>query len=104
MLHGGMWIAGGNEVSKSSRATSHQNRKLSFFLRSASGLNLGFSFVFLSSCHCGVPLTDLISERNIGLMKAVERFDSNKGGKLSTYGSWRMKTIKRALVNQSKST
>ena len=51
----------------------------------------------------GLPLADLISEGNIGLMKAVERFDPDKGGKLSTYGSWWIKqSIKRALANQSK--
>ena len=51
----------------------------------------------------GLPLADLISEGNIGLMKAVERFDPEKGGKLSTYGSWWIKqSIKRALANQSK--
>lgn len=51
----------------------------------------------------GVSMSDLVSEGNIGLMKAVERFDPDKGGKLSTYASWWIKqSIKRSLANQSK--
>lgn len=51
----------------------------------------------------GLPLMDLVSEGNIGLVKAVERFDPFKGGKLSTYASWWIKqSIKRALANHSK--
>ena len=51
----------------------------------------------------GLPLLDLISEGNIGLVKAVDRYDPNKGGKLSTYAAWWIKqSMQRALANQSK--
>ena len=51
----------------------------------------------------GLPLLDLISEGNIGLIKGVERFDPAQDGKLSTYSAWWIKqSIKRALANQPK--
>jgi RNA polymerase primary sigma factor len=53
--------------------------------------------------NLGLPMLDLISEGNIGLTKAVDRFDPAKGAKLSTYAMWWIKqSIKRALANQSK--
>ena len=53
--------------------------------------------------HCGLPILDLISEGNLGLMKAVERFKPSRGVKFSTYACWWIKqSIRRALANQSK--
>src|SRR6266436_469070 len=53
--------------------------------------------------NLGLPLLDLVSEGNMGLTKAVERFEPTKGAKLSTYAMWWIKqSIKRALTNQSK--
>lgn len=50
--------------------------------------------------YYGLPLQDLIEEGNLGLMKAVERFDPNRGCKFSTYATWWIRqAVTRALSN-----
>lgn len=51
----------------------------------------------------GLPLNDLIQEGNLGLLKAVDKFDFHRGHKFSTYAIWWIKqTISRAIADQSR--
>jgi len=61
-------------------------------------INIAKKYIYL-----GIPLLDLIEEGNLGLMKAVDKFNPKKGYRFSTYGAWWIKqSITRSIIEQGK--
>jgi len=61
-------------------------------------INIAKKYMYL-----GIPLLDLIEEGNLGLMKAVDKFDARKGFRFSTYAAWWIKQgITRYIAEQAK--
>jgi len=85
-------------ISKKAKRGDAKARKLMIQSNLRLVVNIAKKYSFL-----GVPITDLIEEGNLGLMKSVQKFDPSKGYRFSTYAAWWIRQfITRAIANQSK--
>ncbi len=74
--------------------TAAAHRLVTSHLRLVAKIAMGYR-------HYGLPLADLISEGNLGLMKAVKKFDPEKGFRLATYAMWWIKASLNEFVLNS---
>ena len=100
------------DISRYKLLTGDQEKELAYLIRKGdeearkrmirSNLRLVVS-IAKNYVDRGLSFMDLIEEGNLGLMKAIERFDPEVGCKLSTYASWWIKqTMRRALIDKAK--
>lgn len=86
------------ELSKRIKKGDEMARKLMIRANLRLVINIAKRYMYL-----GIPFLDLIEEGNLGLMKAVEKFDHRKGYRFSTYGAWWIRqSIARSIVEQGK--
>ncbi len=104
-----------SEIAEYSRVSKSEESALSDMIRSGTPEERGYARESLIQANLrlvvkiahdfkgfGLSITDLISEGNIGLMRAVEKFDPSKGAKFSSYAAWWIKQgMRRAVANQS---
>jgi len=85
-------------LSKRIRKGDEQARKKMIRSNLRLVINIAKKYTYL-----GIPLLDLIEEGNLGLMKAVDKFNHKKGYRFSTYGAWWIKqSITRSIIEQGK--
>lgn len=86
------------EITRKVKKGSEQARKTMIRSNLRLVINIAKRYMYL-----GIPLLDLIEEGNLGLMKAVDKFDPRKGYRFSTYAAWWIKqSIMRSILEQSK--
>lgn len=86
------------KISKRAKRGNAEARQLMINSNLRLVVNIAKKYSFL-----GVPITDLIEEGNLGLMRSVKKFDPKKGYRFSTYAAWWIRQyITRAIANQSK--
>ncbi len=86
------------ELSKRIKKNDEQARKKMIRSNLRLVINIAKKYV-----HLGIPLLDLIEEGNLGLMKAVDKYNPQKGFRFSTYGAWWIRQgIIRAIAQQGK--
>jgi RNA polymerase primary sigma factor len=86
------------ELSKKVRKGDEQARKTMIRSNLRLVINIAKRYMYL-----GIPLLDLIEEGNLGLMKAVDKFNPRKGYRFSTYAAWWIKqSIMRSIIEQGK--
>ncbi|MBL7151808.1 MAG: sigma-70 family RNA polymerase sigma factor [Candidatus Omnitrophica bacterium] len=85
-------------LSKKAKKGDEQARKKMIRSNLRLVINIAKRYMFL-----GIPFLDLIEEGNLGLMKAVDKFDPRKGYRFSTYAAWWIKqAITRSIADQGK--
>lgn len=86
------------ELSKKLKKGDEQARKTMIRSNLRLVINIAKRYMYL-----GIPLLDLIEEGNLGLMKAVDKFNPQKGYRFSTYAAWWIKqSIMRSIIDQGK--